>query len=502
MNTWRENSEARLAALFTYDIMDTESEGEFDALVRLAAHIAGTPIALITLLDERRQWFKAKIGIPISETPLEQAFCRYTIQGDDAMEVEDAQLDDRFVTNLLVTGEPHIRYYCGLPLLTPEGFRLGSLCVIDREPRQLGDAQREALQTLAGEVMARLELKRQKKLIESQKQLLEQSNQQLEVQVEQRTQDLWEANTALSAAKSELDLFLYRASHDLKGPLCTLQGLVQLVETDPNPVAQAQYVQGMQHSILKLDRVLDSLLTYSQNVQQPLCYKPINFAAMIEHILESLKEEKGFSNLRMKFHFTDLVPFYSDHQRLVIVLTNLLKNCINFQNYHLEQAEVTIWLTCTFHRARIMIQDNGIGIPDAQLEKIGHRFSRHSSQSTGPGLGLFITHEVLQKLDGTLQVQSKPGQGTIVTLELPNASSRRKMSEQKQSSNRRTKKLLYGLMAKKLFSILSSLQRKRSEENQIPCRSASPENVFITNQRRSATDKHILAPNLAFADSQ
>jgi len=424
MNVWQENSKARLAALLAYDIMDTESEGEFDALVRLAAHIAGTPIALITLLDEKRQWFKSKVGLSVSETPLEQAFCRYTIQGDEAMEVKDAQLDERFATNLLVTGEPHIRYYCGLPLTTPEGVCVGSLCVIDREPRQLGEAQREALQTLAGEVIARLELKRQKKLIESQKQLLEQANQELETQVEQRTQDLLEANTALSAAKAELDLFLYRASHDLKGPLCTLQGLVELIEIDTNPLEQTEYMQGMRRSIRKLDAVLHSLLTYSQNVHLPLRYQPINFAAMVEQILESLKEEKGFPNLQIKSHLADLVPFYSDYQRLIVVLTNLLKNCINFQNYSLEQAEVTIWMECTFQRATLVIQDNGIGIPDAQLEKIGSRFSRHSTQSTGAGLGLFITREILQKLDGALQVQSEPGKGTRVTLEVPNVSSR------------------------------------------------------------------------------
>ena len=340
------------------------------------------------------------------------------------MEVKDAQLDERFANNLLVTGEPHIRYYCGLPLTTPEGVCVGSLCVIDREPRQLEEAHREALRTLAGEVIARLELKRQKKLIESQKQLLEQANQQLEAQVEQRTQDLLEANTALSAAKSELDLFLYRASHDLKGPLCTLQGLVELIEIDTNPLEQAQYVQGMRRSILKLDAVLHSLLTYSQNVHLPLRYQPIDFAAMVEQILESLKEEKGFPNLQVKSYLTDGVPFYSDQQRLIVVLTNLLKNCINFQNYSLEQAEVTIWMKCTFQRATLIIQDNGIGIPDGQLEKIGRRFSRHSTQSTGSGLGLFITREILQKLDGMLQVQSKPGQGTTVTLEVPNASSR------------------------------------------------------------------------------
>jgi GAF domain-containing protein len=164
---------ARLASLDQYALLDTLAEEEFDALTRLAAYIAGTPIALITFVDHERQWFKAKVGLALQQTPRSQAFCHYTIQGTDVLEVPDAQLDERFLNNPLVTGDPHIRYYCGVPLTTPEGYRLGSLCVIDRQPRQLDVRQQEALLTLAGEVMARLELKRQKQKLEEQTRQME-----------------------------------------------------------------------------------------------------------------------------------------------------------------------------------------------------------------------------------------------------------------------------------------------------------------------------------------
>jgi GAF domain-containing protein len=115
------------------------------------------------------QQAKSKVGLSIAQTPRSQAFCHYTIQGEQTLEVPDARLDERFLDNPLVTGDPHIRYYCGVPLRTPEGAALGSLCVIDRTPRQLDAGQQQALQTLAREVMARLELRRKQQELQEQK---------------------------------------------------------------------------------------------------------------------------------------------------------------------------------------------------------------------------------------------------------------------------------------------------------------------------------------------
>jgi hypothetical protein len=151
------NEARRLEALRRYRVLDSAAEPAFDDFVELAAAICGTPISLVTLVDEHRQWFKARMGLDISETPREQAFCAYTIMQDQLMIVEDAALDPRFATNPLVTGDPHIRFYAGAPLTDHEGHGLGSLCVIDREPRQLTEPQRSALGTLARRVMAELE---------------------------------------------------------------------------------------------------------------------------------------------------------------------------------------------------------------------------------------------------------------------------------------------------------------------------------------------------------
>lgn len=139
----------RLAALHSYRILDTAPERGFDDLVEVAARLFDTPIALVSLVDEHRQWFKARVGLEEEQTPRELAFCRYTIQGDDPFVVNDAAADERFRDNPLVTSPPNIRFYAGAPLLVQGGHRVGSLCVIDRVAREANREQLELLVRLA-----------------------------------------------------------------------------------------------------------------------------------------------------------------------------------------------------------------------------------------------------------------------------------------------------------------------------------------------------------------
>ncbi len=151
-----ENEDERLNTLHGYGILDTHPEDRFDELTRLAALICGTPISLISLVDEDRQWFKSKTGLAVCQTPREEAFCAHAILSPELLVVPDASQDPRFATNSLVLGDLHVRFYAGAPLTAPNGHHLGALCVIDRVPRQLSREQLEALRILSRQVMAQV----------------------------------------------------------------------------------------------------------------------------------------------------------------------------------------------------------------------------------------------------------------------------------------------------------------------------------------------------------
>jgi len=154
------NDAKRLKVLWQYEILDTIPEEVFDDLTELAARICEAPIALITLVDEDRQWFKSKVGISINETSRDISFCGHAIEQSDLFIVPDATQDKRFAENPLVTSDPKIRFYAGAPLITPDGHALGTLCVIDKVPRELRPDQKQALRVLARHVMTQLELRR------------------------------------------------------------------------------------------------------------------------------------------------------------------------------------------------------------------------------------------------------------------------------------------------------------------------------------------------------
>src|SRR5436190_9476317 len=160
MSSLPSKEKQRLKVLWHYDVLDSIPEEVFDDLTELAARICEAPIALISLVDERRQWFKSKVGTTVSETSRDISFCAHAIKQSDLFIVPDATKDERFANNPLVTSDPKIRFYAGAPLITPDGYALGTLCIIDKVPRELRPDQKHALGILARHVVSQLELRR------------------------------------------------------------------------------------------------------------------------------------------------------------------------------------------------------------------------------------------------------------------------------------------------------------------------------------------------------
>jgi anti-sigma regulatory factor (Ser/Thr protein kinase) len=225
---------ARLEALKRYRILDTDPERAFDDLTTLASYICGTPIALITLIDENRQWIKSRVGVTIAETARSVAFCNHTIEQRGIMIVPDAREDARFRENPFVRDEPHIVFYAGAPLVTPDGYALGSLCVLDTVARTLSDAQLSALDGLRRQAQSQLELRRN--LMELQRSLAD--------------RDRAEAEQA--ALIRELRESLDHVS-TLTGlvPFCSTCELNMVIPADPHAIPRV--AEGVQH-LLKSKR--------------------------------------------------------------------------------------------------------------------------------------------------------------------------------------------------------------------------------------------------------
>ena len=385
------NEAERLRELESYNILDSLPESDYDDLTKLAAEICGTPIALISLVDKDRQWFKSRYGLDAPETPRELAFCAHAINdAENTLLVNDARKDERFYDNPLVTGDPNVIFYAGIPLKSEAGLPLGTLCVIDNKPNDLNKGQKESLRILSKQVMNLLILR--KKNYELNKVIDE---------LENRNQDL--------------EQFAHVAAHDIKSPISNISNLAGMFLASYKSQLNDDGL-GLIELIIKssdqLYKFLERLMDYSANI-------------------DTVVEEKNYISLK---NFSEKVSnFYSSDQNLELnfnseiknlninvivvgqILTNLIGNAIKYNDKPKAKVDVNIDENEEYYI--FSVQDNGPGIEKQYQDKIFDVFVKLNKTDRfgkeGTGLGLAIVSKMVAKLGGSISIESELGNGSI-----------------------------------------------------------------------------------------
>ena len=269
------NEKDRLLALEAYNILDTLPEEEYDAITKIAAQICGTPIALISLVDKDRQWFKSKQGLGAAETSRDISFCGHANNTpNELFEIENSLEDPRFYDNPLAVGDPHVIFYAGFPLVTPDGEAVGTLCVIDNKPGKLSRDAKDTLNLLAKQVITTLELRKQNLEVE-----LVNASLTKEVSIrKKREMELVEARDKAVKAEKVKDQFLSNMSHEIRTPMNGIMGLTNLLlEEESMPKEQRELLRHIDFSARHLLRIINDILDLSVIESGKLKFETIGF---------------------------------------------------------------------------------------------------------------------------------------------------------------------------------------------------------------------------------
>jgi signal transduction histidine kinase len=384
------NENERLDALISYNILDTADDDDFDELTTLASAICGTPIALISLIDAERQWFKSTIGTTLKDGPREYAFCAHAIASfDDIMVVNDATRDERFRNNPLVTGDTQVIFYAGVPLINEDGFALGTLCVIDHQRKELTNDQKSGLKILAKQVVHKLELRRKVYYLEK-------------------------ANQELRDANVFIQKFASMAAHDIKNPVSSIL-----------LTSQALKIRLQKLEDEGCGRLVDLNITATKNLltllEEMLAYSKSPASLLIKKQHFDLKTilKKVMTLVNIPANFRVHIPEETHELQMSTVafeqiFINLLSNAIRYNDK--ENGHIQIRFADDGEFYRFEVEDNGIGIAEQYHEKIfGNNFTLKITDrynNKGTGIGLSTVKELIKTLQGTIYVKSEPGVGT------------------------------------------------------------------------------------------
>ncbi|MDC0711086.1 GAF domain-containing sensor histidine kinase [Stigmatella sp. ncwal1] len=402
------NEEARLEALASHGILDTPPEQGFDDLTRLASQLCGTPVALVSLLDQGRQWFKARVGVDATETPRDFAFCAHAILQDELFVVPDAHLDERFQDNPLVVGEPHVRFYAGTPLKTVSGHNLGTLCVIDHVPRELKPEQAEALRLLGRQV-------------ESQLQLRLHAQELTRREAESRSQ-----RDALARMQRHKDELLQLVARDLQAPLGAIQTHAALMQVRPQIPDDARgAARDIRETVEGVQRLVSNLLEASRD-DSPLVPRltEFDFTALMAEVARdfSMRTHGTHRQFTHGIRVTERLVT-ADRDLLRRAVENLLDNSFRFTalgsgKVALEATQPELGLL------EVRIRDEGPGIPsnarahvfETQLPEGVPSAARARASNS---LGLAFSRRAIEAHGGWIWVEDNQPKGTLFCVRIP-----------------------------------------------------------------------------------
>lgn len=388
------NEVERINSLKTYQILDTAPELDYDAISKIASEICQTPISFISLIDSDRQWFKSAQGIHVQETPREVSFCGHAIHfPTEAFIVEDARKDERFEDNPFVTHDPKVVFYAGVPMLDPEGLPLGTICVVDHNPRCLSTSQIDCLKSLAKQVSRLMELRKTNILLEEHKIELEKKNQ-------------------------ELLQFSYVLSHDIKTPLNNIISLSEFLKEDETDEKDLM-IDMISESAYQLKNLTDKILSHhtsdkaiTENMVEVDLSKIFK---TIDELLNPLGEYV------LRYHFFSGQKVITNETALLQILTNLISNGIKYNDTEQVEIDVKVWLE--EHELAFSVTDNGIGIAIEHHESVFDSFKtlgvKDRFNQCGSGIGLATVKNLVEKLGGQIQLESVKGQGSTFEFRLP-----------------------------------------------------------------------------------
>ena len=393
-----DNETDRLNRLKLYRILDTPPEEAFDRVTRIVAETLDVPIALISLIDGERQWFKSKHGLDATCTSRDAAFCAHTILSDGLLEIEDARLDRRFSGNPMVVDDPAIRFYAGAPLRAPGGLNIGTLCALDRKPRKLADKQRQLLSDLADIVIDELELRA----------ALRRAMSEVAAEIKKR------------AIENE---FISLVTHELRTPLTSIRGSLALLDglaIKGIPQDAAEMIAIANRNVGTLLRLVNDLLDFQkfEAGKMNLDFDVVDSRRLLRDTCENMSGFAGEKGVRIRVKSEAKATIVGDGARLSQALMNLISNAIRFSP---EDGEVVVESGIRGESLRILVTDKGPGIPEAFQDQVFRKFSQAPGQNNvkGTGLGLAISKAIIEAHRGAIGFDTALGRGTTFHVELP-----------------------------------------------------------------------------------